>query len=84
MSNSELQEEEKEVLLSIYDGDPAFNMISDTVYQYKVNQKQSNLSKWESKGLSIFNPSFPVTIPFPYGTRSQYAWDSSLFNMPIP
>ncbi|KAI5716695.1 RWD domain-containing protein 4 [Diaphorina citri] len=35
MSNSELQEEEKEVLLSIYDGDPAFNMISDTVYQYK-------------------------------------------------
>lgn len=36
MSDAELQEEEKEVLLAIYEGDPAFNMISDTTYQYKV------------------------------------------------
>uniref|UniRef100_A0A8D8Q9T6 RWD domain-containing protein 4 n=1 Tax=Cacopsylla melanoneura TaxID=428564 RepID=A0A8D8Q9T6_9HEMI len=38
MSNAELQEEEKEVLLSIYEGDPAFNMISDTTYQYKFGE----------------------------------------------
>lgn len=37
MSDSELQEEEKEVLLSIYEGDPAFKMISDNTYQYKVS-----------------------------------------------
>lgn len=36
MSNSELQEEEKEVLLSIYDGDAAFKQVTPTVYQYKV------------------------------------------------
>ncbi|KAL1450929.1 hypothetical protein WDU94_003240 [Cyamophila willieti] len=38
MSNTELQEEEKEVLLSIYEGDGAFNMISDTTYQYKFGE----------------------------------------------
>ncbi|KAL1140674.1 hypothetical protein AAG570_000604 [Ranatra chinensis] len=35
MSNLELQEEEREVLLSIYDGDPAFNQLSPITYQYK-------------------------------------------------
>lgn len=30
------QEEEREVLLSIYDGDPAFKHLSPTVFQYKV------------------------------------------------
>jgi hypothetical protein len=37
MSNSDLQDEEKEVLLSIYEGDPAFNQLSGITYQYKVN-----------------------------------------------
>jgi hypothetical protein len=32
-----LQEEEREALLSIYDGDEAFKDVSPTVYQYKVN-----------------------------------------------
>lgn len=32
-----LQEEEREALLSIYDGDEAFKQVSPTVYQYKVN-----------------------------------------------
>ncbi|XP_054268420.1 RWD domain-containing protein 4 [Macrosteles quadrilineatus] len=35
MAEIEQQEEEKEVLLSIYEGDPAFKQISPTVYQYK-------------------------------------------------
>jgi hypothetical protein len=30
------QEEEREVLLSIYDGDAAFKHLSPTVFQYKV------------------------------------------------
>jgi len=30
------QEEEREVLLSIYDGDPAFKHLSPTTFQYKV------------------------------------------------
>lgn len=34
---SVLQEEEREALLSIYDGDEAFRQVSPTVYQYKVN-----------------------------------------------
>uniref|UniRef100_A0A1B6EUB2 RWD domain-containing protein n=1 Tax=Cuerna arida TaxID=1464854 RepID=A0A1B6EUB2_9HEMI len=35
MAESEQQDEEREVLLSIYDGDSAFKQISPTVYQYK-------------------------------------------------
>lgn len=31
-----LQEEEREALLSIYDGDEAFKQVSSTIYQYKV------------------------------------------------
>lgn len=31
----DLQEEEREVILSIYDGDPAFNQLSPITYQYK-------------------------------------------------
>lgn len=34
---SVLQEEEREALLSIYDGDEAFKQVSPTIYQYKVN-----------------------------------------------
>jgi hypothetical protein len=30
------QEEEREVLLSIYDGDPAFKHLPPTTFQYKV------------------------------------------------
>lgn len=36
MSDVELQEEEREVLLSIYEGDPAFNQLTPTTFQYKV------------------------------------------------
>lgn len=36
MSDAELQEEEREVLASIYDGDAAFKEVSPTTYQYKV------------------------------------------------
>ncbi|KAK6637721.1 hypothetical protein RUM44_008143 [Polyplax serrata] len=39
MSNSELQEEEREVLLSIYEGDDRFKNISPTVYQYKYGEE---------------------------------------------
>ena len=40
MDNTELlQEEEIEVLKAIYEGDPAFNQLSPTVYQYKVRNK---------------------------------------------
>jgi hypothetical protein len=40
MQNQELQDEEKEVLLSIYDGDPAFKQLSPNAYQYKVKYIQ--------------------------------------------
>lgn len=32
-----MQDEEREVLLSIYDGDSAFKQISPNVFQYKVH-----------------------------------------------
>ncbi|KAJ8967504.1 hypothetical protein NQ314_002819 [Rhamnusium bicolor] len=38
MSELELQEEEREVLSSIYDGDESFKQISPTVYQYKYGE----------------------------------------------
>lgn len=38
MSNLELQEEEREVLLSIYEGDASFRDLSPTVYQYKYGE----------------------------------------------
>lgn len=34
--SEEAQEEEREVLSSIYDGDLSFKQISPTVFQYKV------------------------------------------------
>ncbi|KAK3731273.1 hypothetical protein RRG08_025815 [Elysia crispata] len=41
MSASELQEEELEVLRSIYDGDTSFKALSDTVFQYKYGEDGS-------------------------------------------
>ncbi|KAJ8967310.1 hypothetical protein NQ317_013779 [Molorchus minor] len=38
MSESELQEEEREVLSSIYDGDESFKQISPSVFQYKYGE----------------------------------------------
>lgn len=39
MTDSELQDEEREVLLSIYEGDECFKQISPNVFQYKVGFK---------------------------------------------
>lgn len=36
MDDAELQEEEREVLLSIYEGDSAFKQLTPTTFQYKV------------------------------------------------
>jgi len=41
---SVLQEEEREALLSIYDGDEAFKQVSSTVYQYKYGEDGNNKS----------------------------------------
>lgn len=38
----ELQAEEKEALLSIYEGDASFHVIDDTKYQYKVSGLKIN------------------------------------------
>ncbi|XP_043677052.1 RWD domain-containing protein 4 [Vespula pensylvanica] len=38
MSDVELQEEEREVLHSIYEGDPAFNQLTPTTFQYKYGE----------------------------------------------
>ncbi|XP_011340580.1 RWD domain-containing protein 4 isoform X3 [Ooceraea biroi] len=38
MSDAELQEEEREVLSSIYDGDPAFKQLTPTTFQYKYGE----------------------------------------------
>lgn len=40
MNDAELQEEEREVLLSIYDGDAAFKQLSPTTYQYKYGEDE--------------------------------------------
>lgn len=39
MSEIEQQEEEREVLASIYDGDNNFKQLTPTTYQYKVRHK---------------------------------------------
>lgn len=36
----EQQDEEREALISIYDGDSAFKEINPTTFQYKVTSKQ--------------------------------------------
>lgn len=41
MSTTELQEEEVEVLLSIYDGDENFKKLSPTMFQYKIGEQGS-------------------------------------------
>ncbi|RUS71592.1 hypothetical protein EGW08_020653 [Elysia chlorotica] len=41
MSSNELQEEELEVLKSIYDGDACFKALSNTVFQYKYGEDGS-------------------------------------------
>ncbi|XP_050546736.1 RWD domain-containing protein 4 [Daktulosphaira vitifoliae] len=41
---STLQEEEREALLSIYDGDESFKEVSPTVYQYKYGEDGDNKS----------------------------------------
>lgn len=38
MSSREEQEEEREVLLSIYDGDDCFKALNETTYQYRVGE----------------------------------------------
>lgn len=43
MTDSELQDEEREVLLSIYEGDSCFKQISPNVFQYKVNNNLKHL-----------------------------------------
>lgn len=45
MSNTELQSEEREVLLSIYDGDPLFKQLSPTVFQYMVSAAHDYICK---------------------------------------
>nr|XP_054749118.1 RWD domain-containing protein 4-like [Lytechinus pictus] len=37
-TSKEEQEEEREVLLSIYDGDACFKAVNDTTYQYRVGE----------------------------------------------
>lgn len=44
MSELEIQEEEREVLLSIYDGDTNFKQLTPTVFQYKVNVLKTNVN----------------------------------------
>ncbi|KAH9515043.1 RWD domain-containing protein 4 [Bulinus truncatus] len=56
MSANELQQEELEVLRSIYDGDGAFKQISDTVFQYKFGDDGSYKS-------FIVEISWPVNYP---------------------
>lgn len=53
MSDAEAQEEEREALLSIYDGDLAFKQLNATTYQYKFGEDNDNQSflleiSWDS------------------------------------
>lgn len=55
------QEEEREVLLSIYDGDPAFKQLSPTTFQYKYGEDESP----KSFLLEIsWGASYPAEKPF--------------------
>ncbi|KAJ3643011.1 hypothetical protein Zmor_025752 [Zophobas morio] len=54
MSETELQEEEREVLSSIYDGDECFKQISSNTFQYKYGESDTMKSflleiKWGEK-----------------------------------
>ncbi|KAF2898302.1 hypothetical protein ILUMI_07873 [Ignelater luminosus] len=54
MSEVEFQDEEREALLSIYDGDVAFKQLSSTVFQYKFGENDNAKSllleiKWGDK-----------------------------------
>ncbi|XP_056638710.1 RWD domain-containing protein 4 isoform X2 [Diorhabda sublineata] len=44
MSEKELQEEEREALSSIYDGDDLFKEIDESTYQYKYGENNTNKS----------------------------------------
>ncbi|GFR19871.1 RWD domain-containing protein 4 [Trichonephila clavata] len=62
MSCEELQEEEREVLLSIYDGDKCFRQLSSTSFQYKIGEDDNPKSflleiSWVSQ-----YPNVPPTI----------------------
>lgn len=60
MSSKELQEEELEVLKSIYDGDARFKALSDTVFQYKYGEDGS------SKSFIVevsWSPTYPEELP---------------------
>ncbi|XP_015603274.1 RWD domain-containing protein 4 isoform X3 [Cephus cinctus] len=60
MSDAELQEEEREVLLSIYDGDAAFKQLTPTTYQYKYGEDD------DIKSLLLeisWGPSYPSEKP---------------------
>lgn len=39
MTDLELQEEEREVLQSIYEGDECFKQVASDIFQYKVKRK---------------------------------------------
>ncbi|XP_064459774.1 RWD domain-containing protein 4-like [Ornithodoros turicata] len=64
MSSEELQQEEVEVLQSIYDGDENFKQISSTVFQYKVGDAEGQKSflleiSWPEKYPNV-RPQFNV------------------------
>ncbi|GFO16398.1 RWD domain-containing protein 4-like protein [Plakobranchus ocellatus] len=60
MSSTELQEEELEVLRSIYDGDPCFKALNDTVFQYKYGEDGS----YKSFIVEVsWSPAYPEELP---------------------
>lgn len=75
MSNAELQEEEKEVLLSIYEGDEAFIQLTPTTYQYKVIQQLPLIHNSE---IIKFNPSsckkVGMSCKFPIYSSTYSVW----------
>ncbi|XP_026473903.1 RWD domain-containing protein 4 [Ctenocephalides felis] len=59
MSELELQEEEREVLASIYDGDNSFKQVSPTTYQYKYGEIEEKSFLLEI----IWGPNYPTEPP---------------------
>ncbi|XP_064391816.1 RWD domain-containing protein 4-like [Halichondria panicea] len=60
MACAELQEEEREVLISIYESDECFSQVDDTTYTYKVGDSGSPTSFL----LQIsWSDSYPGTLP---------------------
>ena len=83
----ELQTEEIDVLKSIYEGDSAFTMISDTKFQYKMGNTDSTESGWFFNSDSMFSLTYSyivyvIDIPKYCSASWETAYDNKFYVKP--